>query len=109
MLFKKKNKEQNKEYLLTSFERLRNVIVASKDELLDLASILKDDRALLANFEKLSLDDANYMLTFLAGVVYALNGEVHKTGVKTFLFASGASYEDGTLKQYIIERHSNNE
>ena len=49
------------------------------------------------------------MLTFLAGVVYALNGEVHKTGVKTFLFASGASYEDGTLKQYIIERHSNNE
>ena len=42
MLFRKKNKEQNKEYLLTSFERLRNVIVASKDELLDLASILKE-------------------------------------------------------------------
>lgn len=109
MLFKKKNKQENKEYLLTSFERLRNVIVASKDELLDLADILKDDRALLANFEKLSLEDANYMLTFLAGVVYALKGEVHKTGVKTFLFGSASSYQDGTLKQYIIERHSNNE
>jgi FtsZ-interacting cell division protein YlmF len=55
----------------------------------------------LANFEKIGVDDANYMLTFLSGAVYALNGEVHKTGSKTFLFARKEEFEDGTLHQYI--------
>ena len=109
MFFGKNNKKKNPEFLLTAFERLHNVIINSKDEMLNLADIIMDNRAILANFEKLSVEDANYMLTFLSGVVYALEGEVHKTGIKTFLFGSKVAYEDGTLGQFIIERHATNE
>lgn len=87
--------------LLSSFDRMQSETVLSKDQLLDLCDVIINNRALLVNFEKMSIEDANYMLTFLSGAVYALGGEVHKTGPKTFLFAKAEEYIDGTLKQYI--------
>ena len=85
-MFNKKNrKNQEPEYLLSSFDRLEH-------------------RALLANFEKLSIEYANYMLTFLSGAVYGLKGEVHKIHTKTFLFGAESEYKDGTLNQYLKER-----
>lgn len=87
--------------LLSSFDRMQSETVISKDQLFDLCDVIINNRALLANFEKISVEDANYMLTFLSGAVYALGGEVHKTGTKTFLFAKAEEYIDGTIKQYI--------
>ena len=101
---KNKNKNQSSGYLLSSFDRLEHRIVNDRSELLDLCNVLLENRALLANFEKVSIEDANYMLTFLSGAVYALKGEVHKIHTKTFLFGSEAEYADGTLKQYLKER-----
>ncbi len=104
-MFNKKNrKSQENNYILSSFNRLEHRIVSDQSELLDLCNVLLENRALLANFEQLSVDEANYMLTFLSGAVYALKGEVHKIHPKTFLFASESEYLDGTLKQYLIER-----
>lgn len=104
-MFKKRNrKNQETGYLLSSFDRLEHRIVNDRGELLDLCNVLLEGRALLANFEKVSVEDANYMLTFLSGAVFALKGEVHKIHTKTFLFGSEAEYQDGTLKQYLKER-----
>ncbi len=103
-MFNKKKKNVEPKYLLSSFERMEHRIVEDKGELLELCDVIIGGRALLANFEKLSLDDANYMLTFLSGAVYALAGEVHKTHPKTFLFGSSAEYKDGTLNEFLKER-----
>ena len=104
-MFNKKNrKNQEPEYLLSSFDRLEHRIVNDRRELLDLCNVLLEHRALLANFEKLSIEDANYMLTFLSGAVYGLKGEVHKIHTKTFLFGAESEYKDGTLNQYLKER-----
>ena len=104
MFKKRNNKNQSSCYLLSSFDRLEHRIVNDRSELLDLCNVLLENRALLANFEKVSIEDANYMLTFLSGAVYALKGEVHKIHTKTFLFGSESEYLDGTLKQYLKER-----
>lgn len=104
MFKKKNNKNQSSGYLLSSFDRLEHRIVNDRSELLDLCNVLLEHRALLANFEKVSIEDANYMLTFLSGAVYALKGEVHKIHTKTFLFGAESEYVDGTLKQYLKER-----
>jgi cell division inhibitor SepF len=100
-LDKKKKRKFDRRNLITAFDLMQSEIVKDKDQLLDLCDIIMRGRAVLANFEKLSVDDANYMLTFLSGVVYALEGEVHKTGSKTFLFAGKKQYQDGTLHQFI--------
>lgn len=103
-MFKKKNRKNHESgYLLSSFDRLEHRIVNDRSELLDLCNVLLENRALLANFEKLSVEDANYMLTFLSGAVYALKGEIHKTHNKTFLFGAESEYKDGTLQQYLKE------
>jgi cell division inhibitor SepF len=98
---KKKKRKFDRRNLITAFDLMQSEIVRDKDQLLDLCDIIMKGRAVLANFEKLSVDDANYMLTFLSGAVYALEGEVHKTGSKTFLFAGKKQYTDGTLHQFI--------
>jgi cell division inhibitor SepF len=100
-LDKKKKRKFDRRNLITAFDLMQSEIVKDKDQLLDLCDIIMRGRAVLANFEKLSVDDANYMLTFLSGVVYALEGEVHKTGSRTFLFAGKKQYIDGTLHQFI--------
>ena len=51
-MFNKKNrKNQEPEYLLSSFDRLEHRIVNDRSELLDLCNVLLEHRALLANFE----------------------------------------------------------
>lgn len=94
-------KKLKKQTMISAFDMMRAETVISRDQLFDLCDTIINGNALLANFEKMDVEDANYMLTFLSGAVYALNGEIHKTGPKTFLFARAESYADGTLYQYI--------
>ena len=100
-MFGKKKKETKQKALLTSFDLMQTKTVLSSEELLDLCDVVLGGRALLANFERIPVSDANRMLAFLSGAVYALNGQVHQTGPHTFLFAGEKEYLDGTLKQYI--------
>lgn len=103
-MFGKKKEVDTK--LGSSFDRLLNHSF-KKDEdmdsqLLDLADILIANRPLLLNFEEIrSLNDINHVVSFLAGVVYALGGEVHRLGEETRLFATKVAFEDGTLHRYI--------
>lgn len=103
-MFNKKKKEERK--IGTSFDRLLNYNFKKEEDidsqLLDLADIIIANRPLLANFEQIeSVSEVNNAVAFLAGVVYALDGEVHSLGAETRLFASRKSFEDGSLQKYI--------
>ena len=97
MFGKKKNEERK---LGTAFDRLLNYTFKEDEDmdtqLLDLADIVIANRPLLANFEQIkSIGEVNHAVSFLSGVVYALNGE------ETRLFATGKAFEDGSLQRYV--------
>lgn len=101
---KKKNNKQNKQnQLLTAYDRLETVFVSEKsnEQLFKMCDSILSGKPVLANFEKLSAAECNYMLSFISGVVYATDGETIQVGAKSFLFARKEEYEDGTLKQYV--------
>ena len=54
----------------------------------------------LANFENLDKDEANKLLAFVSGVLYAMDGKILKIQARMFLLARKEEFEDGTLYQY---------
>jgi len=89
--------------LLTSFDRMEYQIVNenSKETLLKICDIILSGRAVLANFDKVDADQANEMLSFISGVVYAKEGEIYKLDKKLFLFGRKEEFADGSLYQYV--------
>lgn len=103
-MFGKKKKEERK--LGTSFDRLLHYNFKDGEDidvqLLDLADVLMANRAVLVNFEEIpSIGEVNHAISFLSGVVYALGGAVYRLGDETRLFATGKTFEDGSLQRYI--------
>ena len=105
---KKKDKEQdNKKYnqkaLLTSFDLMEYFIVKdrSNEELFKLCDTILSGKPVLANFDKISVSDCNYILAFMSGVVYAKEGQVIKVGERLYLFARKEEFQDGSLKEYV--------
>ena len=89
--------------LLTSFDRMEYMIVAdnTQETMLKICDTLLGGKAVLANFDKIDSRDANDMLSFISGVIYAKQGEVNKLDTKLFLFGRKEEYEDGSLYQYV--------
>lgn len=92
-----------KEGLLTTFDRLEYIAVnnSSREEMFRICDIILGGRAVLANFDKIDDDDANEMLLFISGVVYATEGQTFKISSRLFLFGRKEEYEDGSLLQYV--------
>lgn len=101
----KKNTIKNVNSPLSSFQLLERIIVHDEQQLLDIAKLIKDQRPVLCSFEVLDVKEANKMIGFLSGVVYAFDGITSFTDEKTILFAPKSTLEDGTLKQFIKERN----
>ncbi len=107
--FSRKNKKrQSSEFnhgngLMTSFDKMVYFVVESRkdEELLRLCDTIIASKPVLANFDKLTPDDCNYMLAFISGVIYACDGETIRLGERLFLFARKEEYEDGSLRQYV--------
>lgn len=104
-LFKRKDKttEYSTHALLTAFDQMEYFIVTSRsnDELFKLADTVLNGKPVLANFDKVSVSDCNYILAFMSGLVYAKDGEVVKVGERLFLFARREEFLDGSLKEYV--------
>lgn len=92
-----------KNQLLTAFDRLKYEFIKSDDqeEMLRIADILVEGSPVIVNFEKVDAKTCNFILAFLSGVVYALNGEAIKITDTLFMFGSEADFADGSLKQYV--------
>lgn len=108
-LFKKKKEtyqfstyNQSNQAKVTSFDRLKVVTITNnKDEtLFDLCDLVLDGFPVLANFDKIETQDANKMLSFISGVVYATDGKIIKFQPKLFLMGIKEVFEDGSLYQY---------
>ena len=108
-LFKKKNKDKyNENYFKnikrgTSFDNMAYILIRdnSDEQLLEVCDTILSGKAVLANFNKISSQDANMMLSFISGVIYATDGEYFKLESKMFLFGRKEEFEDGSLYQYI--------
>lgn len=97
--------ESKKNAALTAYDRIQHVAVAdsSQEELFKICDIIVSGRAVLASFDRISTEEANFMLSFISGVVYALGGENFKLDNKLFLFGRKEVFLDGSLYQYVEE------
>ena len=103
---KNKNKQKNdikKVPGITAFDNMSYIIVStnSDEQLLHICDTILSGRAVLANFNKISTTDANSMLAFIAGAIYAVEGQYFQLEPKLFLFARKEELEDGSLYQYV--------
>ena len=100
---KQKKQDLNKVQGLTAFDNMAYIIVTnnSDEQLQEICDTILGGRAVLANFNKISSNDANSMLAFIAGVIYALDGDHFQIESKLFLFARQEELQDGSLLQYI--------
>ena len=98
-----KSKSKRKSSLLTSFDRMEYSIVTeyTQEVLMKICDTILSGKAVLANFDKISPTDANEMLSFISGVVYAKEGEIYKLDEKLFLFGRKDEFDDGSLYSYV--------
>ncbi len=106
----KVNKEVEKNQsrkLMSSFDLMEYFIVKDRSDetIYDLCDTILSGKPVLANFDKLSVNDCNYILAFMSGVIYATAGEVITVGERLFLFARQEEFEDGTLREYVEDIH----
>jgi cell division inhibitor SepF len=71
--------------------------------LTSLADQMMDGHPLILNFDKLDIDQANKVIAFLSGVVYARKGEILNVKEKVFMFANHDVYEDGSMDDFLKE------
>ncbi|MDD4823871.1 MAG: cell division protein SepF [Acholeplasmataceae bacterium] len=110
-LFSKLKKEDVKlpnyqsQPILTAFERII-FEEANNDEdkyIVDLATELVNGNPLVINFEHLPAEQANKIVAFLSGVIFAADGRIEQINKKIFLFARNQEFKDGTLQRFIDE------
>jgi cell division inhibitor SepF len=58
---------------------------------------------LILSFETLDIDQANKVIAFLSGVIYATQGEIINVKDKVFMFATKDVYEDGSMDEFLKE------
>ncbi|MFA5471379.1 MAG: cell division protein SepF [Acholeplasmataceae bacterium] len=66
-----------------------------------LADQMIDGCPLILNFEPLDIDQANKVIAFFSGVVYAIKGEIVLIKEKVFMFANKEVYKDGSMEQFL--------
>lgn len=107
-LFSKSKKKKENEVVekvssksdLIIFEKLN-----SDDDLYltGLADQLMEGKPLILNFEPLDIDQANKVVAFFSGVVYAIKGEIVNIQEKVFMFATQDVYDDGSMDDFLKE------
>ncbi len=80
------------------FEKLQNDDDAY---LTGLADQMMNGHPLILNFDTLDIDQANKVIAFLSGIIYAIKGEIVNVQEKVFMFAKGDVYEDGSMEDFL--------
>lgn len=89
----------------SAFDRIifEDLDIADDPYIVSLANELINGNPLVINFENLDIDDANKVISFLSGVIFAINGKIEKINKRIFLFARIQDFKDGSLKQFIAD------
>ena len=105
-IFKKKqNKDVIEEKVVSTYDKIIFEKLSTDDDhyLTNLADQMIDGSPLILNFDMLDVDQANKVIAFFSGVVYALTGEIVHIQEKVFLFANKDVYKDGTIEGFLKE------
>lgn len=87
----------------TAAERLVMENLVDPDKAVSLADMLMKGSPICIGCGELDVDEANKIIAFLSGVVYAIGGEVRQINDKAFLFARKQEFMDGTLNQFLAQ------
>lgn len=101
-----KNLPRFQDYSLkTAFDRIifEDLDTDEDDYIVSLANEVINGSPLVINFEKLDVDEANKVVAFLSGVIYAVGGKIERINSRIFLFARIQEFKDGTLKQFVAD------
>lgn len=92
---------------LNGLERTRDRVhfaqIAEGEDPVKIADVLIGGNPLVLDFGQLNVDEANKDLAFIAGVTYALTGEVMHIIESIYLFARQSDFLDGSLDEMIRE------
>lgn len=57
----------------------------SYDEVMVISDYLKNAQSVIVNLEMIDEQTSTYLIHFLSGVIYGIDGEIHNLGLKTYL------------------------
>jgi cell division inhibitor SepF len=100
---KKKNQEMDIDQKVSMSDQIVFEKLSSDDDkyLIKLADQMINGHPLILNFDTLDIDQANKVIAFLSGVVYAIGGEILNVKEKVFMFANQDVYLDGTMDDFL--------
>ncbi len=55
------------------------------NEVTVISDYLKNNQSVIVNLELVSDETATYLVHFLSGVIYGIDGDIHNLGLKTYL------------------------
>ena len=84
-----------------AIDRVDFIIMEKQVDIMKLANKLLRGIPLIVNYENYDHVEANQVITFLSGVIYAIDGEIEIIQPKIFLFATKADYKDGSLRKFV--------
>lgn len=87
----------------STYERIIFEKLSSDDDdyLTHLADQMMEGAPLILNFEPLDIDQANKVIAFFSGIIYAIKGEIVHVQEKVFMFANKDVYKDGSMDPFL--------
>lgn len=102
-LFRKKNKNK-KSQVLTSEKLILEQLKRDDDQFItSLARKLIEGSPLILNFDQLHVDSANKVISFISGVVFAIEGHIVEINETTYLFGDKNLYTDNSIEAWLKE------
>jgi len=102
-LFRKKNKNKESQ-VLTSEKLILEQLKRDDDQFItSLARKLIEGSPLILNFDQLHVDSANKVISFISGVVFAIEGHIVEINETTYLFGDKNLYTDNSIETWLKE------
>ena len=86
-----------------AIDRVEFITMERQVDVMKLANKLLVGVPLIVNYDNYDPIEANKVITFLSGVIYALDGEIEVIQPTIFLFATKTDYKDGSLRKFVSE------
>ncbi len=86
-----------------AIDRVEFITMEKQVDVMKLANKLLKGVPLIVNYEEYEPIEANKVITFLSGVIYAIDGEIEVIQPTIFLFATKTDYKDGSLRKFVEE------
>jgi len=88
---------------INAIDRVEFITMERRVDVMKLANKLLTGVPLIVNYETYDPIEANKVITFLSGVIYAIDGEIEVIQPTIFLFATKIDYKDGSLRKFVNE------